>query len=665
MVDADSPDREVCGQYGLGTSNKAEERLLDFCYDNDLYITSTAFQHHVRRRYSWQSPGGRCRNQIDYILIRRRWLWCVTNSRAYPGTYCRSDYNLVGATVKLRIRRERSRTRRIRLNLAALDDPATRVAYNVEINNQFEAIGMLEGERPPEEMFTALKKVIKTIAEEVLGREPKRTNQRWISDKILQLMDRRRELKDSRATSEDGEGRYQEANRAVQREARRDKVRWLEEQSTEVEDGLYYHDMRRAYNLIKTLRKGFQPRQRNIKDEEGRVLTDLKDILRRWRDYGESLYNDNDDSHNHDNISEHGPVILESEVQEAIRRLPKNKAESYDDLPAELFKTNNQTMTQVMCKLCNKILETGEWPTGWLRSASIPIPKISRTIECVDYRIMALISHASKILLRVLLQRTQKTAEEQFADVQMGFRKVGTRNQIFNIRIIMKKVREFNVPLYMAFIDYKKAFDSVRHSVLWTVPREMGVSGSVVRLLKNLYSGQQAAVRVKNDLTEWFTIKKGVRQGCHVSPMFFNFYLEEVMRRSADEICCVGMSISGRVFNNLRFADDIVLIATSPIRLQRLLHEEDRVSSKFQLEITRKKTKVMAATREPEELNIWCRGVKLTQVDKFKYLGSIIEQTADESHEIRARLEQQDQPSSPSTSFGRTALYRRARSSGY
>jgi hypothetical protein len=120
--------------------------------------------------------------------------------------------------------------------------------------------------------------------------------------------------------------------------------------------------------------------------------------------------------------------------------------------------------------------------------------------------------------------------------------------------------------------------------------------------------------------------------------MCFNFYSEEMMRRTADELSWIGISVSGREVNNLRFADDIVLIATSPERLQRLLDEVDRISNEFQLEISTKKTKVMAATREPEQLNILCRGVKLVQVDKFKYLGAIIEQTADCSHEIRARL---------------------------
>jgi len=116
-------------------------------------------------------------------------------------------------------------------------------------------------------------------------------------------------------------------------------------------------------------------------------------------------------------------------------------------------------------------------------------------MKCEEHRTIALISHASKILLRILLNRIQKTANEQIADVQMGFRKaVGTRDQIFILRVIMEKANEASVP-YIWHL-YKKAFDTVKHNKLWTVLKRMGLSGSTVDTLQSLYEGQQAAVRV-------------------------------------------------------------------------------------------------------------------------------------------------------------------------
>lgn len=159
----------------------------------------------------------------------------------------------------------------------------------------------------------------------------------------------------------------------------------------------------------------------------------------------------------------------------------------------------------------------------------------------------------------------KRSAEEQLAEEQMGFRqKVGTRDQMFSVRILMEKAREFNVPLYIAFVDFKKAFDSVRHTLLWNTMKKMGVSDSITGLLRRLYNDQEAAVRVEGALTDWFPVNKGVRQGCLVSPLCFNLYSEEVMRRSADELQTVGVKVNGRFQNNLRYADDIALISTTP-----------------------------------------------------------------------------------------------------
>ena len=99
-------------------------------------------------------------------------------------------------------------------------------------------------------------------------------------------------------------------------------------------------------------------------------------------------------------------------VQEAIRRLARGKASGFDELPAELIKVDSDIMVQMFCKLCNVILNREEWPDDWKRSIFVAIPTVKGTVRCDDHRTIALVSHASKILLRVLLNRMQKTAEE-------------------------------------------------------------------------------------------------------------------------------------------------------------------------------------------------------------------------------------------------------------
>ena len=297
-------------------------------------------------------------------------------------------------------------------------------------------------------------------------------------------------------------------------------------------------------------------------------------------------------------------------------------------------------MVKFMTVLCNQIVDTGKWPSEWSRSVFVPLPKVSGTKRCEEHRTISLISHCSKILLRILLNRMQNDANREINEVQMGFRKgVGTRDQIFNIRMLAEKSREFNQPIFVAFIDYSKAFDSVSHNKLWKVMEELSIRPSIIKLIRSLYKDQEAAIKVENELSEWFKIEKGVRQGCLLSPLCFNLYTEYIMRASVDNHTS-GTSINGRRINNLRYADDIALIAKSAEELQELLSIVNNTSKEFGLQINAKKTKVMTIGQERKEAKIKCEGKTIEQVEHFKYLGTIITETADCSKEIRARLGQ-------------------------
>ena len=270
--------------------------------------------------------------------------------------------------------------------------------------------------------------------------------------------------------------------------------------------------------------------------ENNKTLNRLEDILKRWEEYGKTLYQDQ--ASNKDKIAEEEPElkVLKSEVREAIKRLPKNKAAGYDAIPAELLKEGGESVVVFMTNLCNKVLESGKWPTDWSRSVFIPIPKTTGTNKCEKHRTIALISHSSKVLLRILLQRMQSAANSEISDVQMGFRPgVGTRDQIFNIRVLAEKCREFNQNVYLAFIDYSKAFDSVSHRQLWEIMQRLNIRNPTISIISSLYADQEAAVRVEEELTDWFMIDKGVRQGCLLSPVCFNLYTEHIMRTSADK----------------------------------------------------------------------------------------------------------------------------------
>ena len=193
-------------------------------------------------------------------------------------------------------------------------------------------------------------------------------------------------------------------------------------------------------------------------------------------------------------------------------------------------------------------LENSAVATGLEKVSFIPIPKKGNPKECSNYRTIALISHASKVMLKILQARLQEYMNQELPDVQARFRKGrGTRDQIANIRWIIEKAREFQKNIYFCFIDYTKAFDCVDHNKLWKILKEMGISDHLTCLLRNLYVSQEATVRTGHGPTDWFQIGKGVCQGCILSPCLFNLYAEYVMRNAGLEEAQAGIKIAGRI----------------------------------------------------------------------------------------------------------------------
>ena len=155
----------------------------------------------------------------------------------------------------------------------------------------------------------------------------------------------------------------------------------------------------------------------------------------------------------------------------------------------------------------------------WLRN----MKAISLIPLWTEYHTTALISHASKAMLKILQARLQQYVNCELPHVKTGFGKGrGTRDQIANICWIIKKAREFQKNIYFCFIDYAKAFDCVDHNKLWKILKEMGIPGHLTCLLKNLYAGQEATVRTRHGTTDWFQTGK-IRQGCIFYPAYLTY----------------------------------------------------------------------------------------------------------------------------------------------
>ena len=311
-------------------------------------------------------------------------------------------------------------------------------------------------------------------------------------------------------------------------------------------------------------------------------------------------------------------------MEAAIKSLKNGKAAGVDNIPAELIKNGGDEVVDLLTTICNKIWQTGEWPSTWTQSLIIIIPKKGNLQLCNNYRTISLISHASKVMLKVLLNRLKPQAEEIIAEEQAGFRsKRSTTEQIFNLRVLCEKFTQHQQDIFHVFIDFKKAFDRVWHDALWATMKRYNMGRKLIKTIQQFYAKASSAVLTQGLVGEWFSTSVGVRQGCLLSPTLFNIFLERIMTEALYDHQGT-VSIGGRNITNLRFADDIDGVAGKEEELGSLVKRLDDTSTKFGMEISAEKTKLMTNTRQPLTNKITVSGQELETVNQFKYLGAII-----------------------------------------
>ena len=175
----------------------------------------------------------------------------------------------------------------------------------------------------------------------------------------------------------------------------------------------------------------------------------------------------------------------------------------------------------------------------------------------------------------------------------------GTRNAVFVLKNIAQRSMEMQKELYLVLVDYKKAFDRGKYVELLEMLDNIGVDDKDLRLIQNVYFDQIAAVRVKDNLSDWVQIKKGVRQGCVLSPDLFSQYSEIILRSIEEE---PGVTIGGKNITNLKYADDRVLIADSEEKLQNVVNIANENSNKFGMALNEKKTESMVITKKKKKI---------------------------------------------------------------
>ncbi|XP_012553302.2 LINE-1 reverse transcriptase homolog [Bombyx mori] len=622
---------QTAGKFGLGQRNERGERLLEFAADHNLVICNSFFQNHPRRLYTWISSTGH-RNQIDYIMISSRWKTSVRNTHTLPSADCSSDHELLVATIQLKLKAARKVDKQRRIQPTDLPKFVNTLEQNwsrwTDINPE---------SATPNQLWSRARELFQTAVS--ASKMPNETHKRqhWMSVDTFALVEERRRLKTSGAdlkTLNAKSARIQEA-------CRRDRNQYLQNLCIELEIHANKHETRDLHQKIKSLTKTLSSKTWAIENSQGETVTDLEDISETWKQYCQSLFQD-PNSHCFDPTApqdeEIEPSILKDEVRAAIKHLKKGKATGKDAIPIETIEASGEYGVEIFHTLCNKIWQSGTWPQDWVHTVFVPLHKKGSTKSCSNYRLIALIPHACKILLRIVNERLKSYLSKEIAPEQAGFVKgKGTREQILTVRQIIEKSREFNKPTYLCFVDFSKAFDSVKWPKLWETVLAMGTPKHLVHLLRRLYEEGTASVRIDDILSRHFHPNAGVRQGCIISPLLFNIYTELIMR-IALENWSDGMTIGGRKISNLRYADDITLVASGVSQMEELLGRVERVSLDFGLKINRNKTSVMIVDRANNNSPEVTKIANCDVVQSYIYLGALISNTGGCVDEIKRRM---------------------------
>ena len=322
--------------------------------------------------------------------------------------------------------------------------------------------------------------------------------------------------------------------------------------------------------------------------------------------------------------------ISHEEIKQVIDKLKAGKAAGLDEVGPELIKLAEPGVRTYLYKLFNKIYDSGYFPTEWAKAVVVPLLKKGDITNCDNYRGISLLSVISKIFTSILNKRLYRWAEEnnKISEEQAGFRKsYSTTDHIFTLYTMVNSCLfgTRRSKLYVAFIDYKKAFDTVKRETLWQILKNQKVPSKILKILESMYKGVKVIVRFGNELSREIGCPLGVRQGCLLSPLLFSLLITEVAKQVAAGGRAGYQLIPGaREIFSLLFADDIVLIAKTPAGLQNQINNLRQASVNLGLEVNLEKTKVMVFRKGGYlgQAEKWHFGrEQIEVVNSYKYLG--------------------------------------------
>ena len=515
------------GKFGLHDDRTDNgERLVTLCMTYNLSIMTTAFKHKDIHKHTWTSPSGNHHNQIDHIAVSRRFKGSVNDARSYRGADVGSDHHLIVADVKLKLSRTNGlKNRAKRYDTLKLKLPEHQTEFKLELRNRFAILQDME-EEDVEAQWAAIKECYQKTAEQTLGYHQRKCKP-WISETSWRKVEERRRLKEminttkSERIKEKRKKEYRAADNETKKSLRRDKRAWANELSKEAETAANNGNLKAVYDATRTLSGEWKRTLDVVKDKEGKLLTNEKDVQARWQEHFKDILNrpapespltqaDIPRAPEIDTIET--DYVQTEEIKEAIRHMKNHKSGGSDAITAELLKADLESTAHTMRQLLQRVWDEEKVPVEWRDGLIVKIPKRGDLSQCTNWRGITLMSVPAKILSRVLVRRISAGVDTIMREEQAGFRRGrGTTEHIHTLRNIIEQANEWNSNLYACFIDYEKAFDCIHRESLWDILRSYGIPEKIITIIIALYTDQgckKSMIFSKNQKNRFFRFNR-------------------------------------------------------------------------------------------------------------------------------------------------------------
>lgn len=644
----------VVGMYGEITTNDNGMRLRDVCENMSLRIMNGFFSHKDIHKFTWEQPTRKLKTIIDYIIQRQNSKLKTTDVRVYRGPECGTDHYLVMAKVIVNYRKasagkglqekEQREGRAIqswKYNLESLRQESVKFLYKLRLANKLQRVSIRT--MNAEMMYQQVKTCVQEAANEALGCDEKTNKQpEWFSGKLKKLVEQKKSTYWKWLSTRSDEDRevYMQWNRVVKAEVTKEKNEIWEKKCEELDRYLGGTRVSQAWKTIKNIRT------------EGKRASSISLIsIKQWRDYYERLLNEDRVEFDKNDLNikkikkneERTGVreITVKEIQEALIEIKNGKAAGPGNIPIELVKYGPEVLHEILVKIFNKCMINGEdVPEDWNLAYISSIFKRGSKKMCENYRGISVTSSVGRLYGRIL----KKRIETEFSDIeeQNGFRAGRScMDNVFVLQQIIEKRKARSLPTHLVFVDLEKAYDSVPIKKLFESMTKVGISEVYIRSIWNIYRDAKALVKWGNNTSEKFTITKGLKQGCCLSPTLFKIYIKEALDAWRRRTRGMGIEVGETNLTTLLFADDQIIIANDEEDADFMYRKLVEEYQKWGLTMNKKKTEYLVQTSDMPEPDVELQiNKEIRKSREYKYLGSIISEEGTSRRDICSRAQQ-------------------------